>query len=282
MRVVLFGATGMVGHGVLTTLFEDPTVTEITAIVRRSTGRSHPKLREVIHQGFQDLHELESIFAGAHATVFCLGVPSLGLSELEYTRITRDIAVAAAAAALRGNPGSLFVYVSANRADSTSKTMWIRVKGRAEEAIAAIHPRAFFLRPGLIRPSRGARPSTRGQRVVYRILKPFFPLLARRWPAVVTSTREMALATLEILHAPETLPRRLGNTAINELAVPGARRPRTEVGVQLGLVPTVDQPLSRSWLTPPFLSQCSRRRRNDPDVRNDSDVRGCSDRMTSR
>ncbi|MBW8705452.1 hypothetical protein MBT84_38200 [Streptomyces sp. MBT84] len=224
MRVVLFGATGMVGHGVLTALFEDPTVTGITAILRRSTGRSHPKLREVIHRDFHDFGELESIFAEAHATVFCLGVPSLGLSELEYTCITRDFAVAAATAALRGNPGSLFVYVSANRADSTSKTMWIRVKGRAEEAIAAIHPRAFFLRPGLIRPSRGARPSTRGQRMVYRILKPFFPLLARRWPAAVTSTSEMAFATLEILHAPKALPRRLDNTTINEIAVSGARR----------------------------------------------------------
>ncbi|MGW3851682.1 hypothetical protein [Streptomyces fagopyri] len=70
--MVLFGATGMVGHGVLTALFEDPAVTGITAVVRRSTGRSHPKLREVVHQDFQNLRELESIFAGAHATVFCL------------------------------------------------------------------------------------------------------------------------------------------------------------------------------------------------------------------
>ena len=224
MRVVLFGATGMVGHGVLTALLEDPTITKVTAVLRRGTGRSHPKLREVIHHDFRDFRVLEPTFAGARATLFCLGVPSTGLSEPEYTRITQDFAVAAATASLRANPESLFVYVSANRADSTSRTMWIRVKGRAEEAIAAVHPRAFFLRPGLIRPSRGARPSTRAQRAVYAILKPFLPLLARRWPAAVTSTDEMAFATLEILHAPETVPRRLGNTTINAIAVPGARR----------------------------------------------------------
>jgi nucleoside-diphosphate-sugar epimerase len=81
MRVVLFGATGMVGHGTLTALLEDPAVTAVTAILRRTTGRSHPKLREVIHQNFLDFHQLESTFADAHATVFCLGVPSTGLSE---------------------------------------------------------------------------------------------------------------------------------------------------------------------------------------------------------
>jgi uncharacterized protein YbjT (DUF2867 family) len=229
MRVVLFGATGMVGHGVLTALLEDPAVTGVTAVLRRTTGRSHPKLREVIHSDFRDFRELEATFADAHATVFCLGVPSAGLSEREYTRITQDFAVAAATTALRANPKSLFLYVSANRADRTSKTMWIRVKGRAEDAIAAAHPRAYFLRPGLIRPSRGARPSTRAQRIVYGILKPFFPLLGRRWPAAVTSTDQMAFATLEILHTPETVPRRLGNTTINEIAVPGSRRVTAEL-----------------------------------------------------
>jgi uncharacterized protein YbjT (DUF2867 family) len=224
MRVVLFGATGMVGHGVLTALLEDPGVTGVTAVLRRPTGRSRPKLREVVHQDFRDLRGLDATFASAHATVFCLGVPSTGLSEREYTRITQDFAVAAATVALRANPTSLFVYVSANRADPTSKTMWIRVKGRAEEAIAAAHPGAYFLRPGLIRPLRGARPSSRAQRIVYGILKPFFPLLARRWPGAVTSTDEMAFATLEILHASQAVPRRLDNTTINEVAVPGSRR----------------------------------------------------------
>jgi len=120
MRVVLFGATGMVGH----------------------------------------LRDLEPAFAAAHATVFCLGVPSTGLSESEYTRITQDFAVTAASAARHGNPGSLFVYVSANRADSTSRTMWIRVKSRAEEAITAIHPAGTTCNPREVRgprPGRSAR-----------------------------------------------------------------------------------------------------------------------------
>ena len=94
MHVVLFGATGMVGHGVLTALLEDPAVTRVTALSRRKTGRAHPKLHEVIHQDFTNYRGLDSVFADAHATLFCLGTSSAGLTEQEYARITRDFAVA--------------------------------------------------------------------------------------------------------------------------------------------------------------------------------------------
>ncbi|BEL05241.1 epimerase [Actinoplanes sichuanensis] len=224
MRVVLFGATGMVGHGVLTALLEDPTITGVVSVSRRVTGRSHPKLKEVLHRDFLDYRELDAEFAAAHATLFCLGTPSVGKTEPEYTRITRDYAVAAAAAALRNNPDSVFGYVSANRADSTSRTMWIRVKGRAEENLAALHPRAFFLRPGFIRPCRGARPATRAQRVVYAVLTPFHPLLKLLFPTGVTTTDAIAHTMLELIHAPESLPRRLDNTLINQIAERGAAR----------------------------------------------------------
>lgn len=233
MRVVLFGATGMVGHGVLTALLEDPAITGVVSVSRRLTGRSHPKLREILHRDFTDYRTLGAEFAGAHATLFCLGTPSAGKTEPEYTRITRDYAVAAATAALRGNPESLFAYVSASRADSTSRTMWIRVKGRAEDSLAAVHPRAFLVRPGFIRPCRGARPSTRAQRAVYAVLTPCYPLLKRLFPAGVTTTDAIAYTMLELIHAPETVPRRLGNTLINEISHRGAarvtsgRRPRS-------------------------------------------------------
>ncbi|GIE29604.1 epimerase [Actinoplanes italicus] len=212
MQVVLFGATGMVGHGVLTALLEDPAIAGVTAVSRRRSGRSHPKLHEVIHTDFADYRHLASVFASAQATI-CLGTPSTGKSEAEYTRITRDYAVAAATA----GPGGLFVYVSANRADSTSRTMWIRVKGRAEEALSAVHPRVFLVRPGLIRPCRGARPATRAQRIVYAVLTPFHPLLKRLFPRQVTTTDAIGQAVLRILHAPQTVPRALDNTLINQL-----------------------------------------------------------------
>jgi uncharacterized protein YbjT (DUF2867 family) len=224
MNVVLFGATGMVGHGVLTALLEDPAVTRVTAVSRRASGRSHPKLHEVIHTGFTDYRGLESVFASAQATLFCLGTPSAGLSEAQYTRITRDYAVAAATA----GPGALFVYVSANRADSASRTMWIRVKGRAEEALAAAHPSVFLVRPGFIRPCRGARPATRAQRAVYAVLTPFYPLLKRLFPHQVTTTDAIGQAMLQILHAPQTVPHALDNTGINEVAALRRARKRTE------------------------------------------------------
>lgn len=210
MRVVLFGATGLVGHGVLTALLEDPAVTSVTAISRRTTGRTHPRLHEIIHRDFTDYRGLEPLFASADATLWCLGTPSAGRSEAEYSRITVDFPVAAAAMSARP-----FVYVSAQRADSTSRTMWIRVKGHAEEALP---PQTFLVRPGLIRPSRGARPATRAQRVTYQILTPFFPLLSRLFPTAVTSTDAIARTMLKILHAPDTVPRRLDSTLINEVA----------------------------------------------------------------
>jgi uncharacterized protein YbjT (DUF2867 family) len=224
MQVVLFGATGMVGHGVLTALLEDPSVEGVTAISRRRSRRSHPKLREVLHQDFARYDELDEVFGAADATLFCLGTPSVGLSEPQYTRITRDYAVAAAEAARRCNPEGLFVYISANRADSASRTMWIRVKGRAEQALTAVHSRVFLLRPGFIRPCRGARPATRRQRVAYAVLTPFYPLIRRLYPGQVTTTDAIAYAILEVLHAPETVPRKLDNPAINEHATRGIKR----------------------------------------------------------
>jgi uncharacterized protein YbjT (DUF2867 family) len=224
VQVVLLGATGMVGHGVLTALLEDPAIKGVTAVSRRTSGRFHPKLREKIHRDFTDFRDLNTIFGTADATLFCLGTPSAGLQEQEYTRITKDYAVAAATVAQRENPDSLFVYVSANRADSASRTMWIRVKGRAEDALAAVHPHAYFIRPGFIRPCRGARPATRGQRAIYAVLTPLYPFLTRLFPAGVTTTDAIAYATIEVLHAPETVARKLDNTQINQIAVRGAGR----------------------------------------------------------
>jgi uncharacterized protein YbjT (DUF2867 family) len=224
MRVVLFGATGMVGHGVLTALLEDPSVDGVTAISRRHSGRSHPQLREVLHYDFAGYDGLDEVFAAADATIFCLGTPSVGLSEPQYTRITQDYAVAAAEAARRNNPDGLFVYISANRADSASRTMWIRVKGRAEQALKAAHSRVVLVRPGFIRPCRGARPANRGQRVAYAVLTPFYPLIRRLYPGQVTTTDAIAYAILEVLHAPDTVPRELDNPAINEVAVRGIER----------------------------------------------------------
>jgi uncharacterized protein YbjT (DUF2867 family) len=233
MRVVLFGSTGMVGHGVLTALLEDPSVEAVTAISRRRSGRSHPKLREILHKDFTRYDELDEVFAAADATLFCLGTPSIGLNESQYTRITQDFAVAAAETARRNNPDGLFVAISANRADSASRTMWIRVKGRAEESLTAAHPRVFLLRPGFIRPCRGARPATRGQRIAYTVLTPFYPLIKRLYPPQVTTTDASAYAIIEVLHAAETVPRTLDNVAINEVAARPLSRRRAEPGQAL-------------------------------------------------
>lgn len=227
MRVILFGATGMVGHGVLTALLEDPQITGVTAASGRPTGRDHAKLREIRHRDFTDYRELGDVFGAADAVLYCLGTPSVCLTEPAYARITRGYAVAAAEAAQRANPGVLFVYVSANRADSASPTMWIRVKGRAEEALQALDIKVVVMRPGLIRPRRGARPATRKQRVAYALLSPFYPLLKLLFPAQTPTTDAIGYAMLEVLHAPAAAPQCLDNTQINRFAgLRSARQPR--------------------------------------------------------
>jgi uncharacterized protein YbjT (DUF2867 family) len=224
MHVVLFGATGMVGHGALTALLEDPQITGVTALTRRPTGRDHPKLSEIRHHDFTDYRELGNVFGEADATLFCLGSPSVGLTEPAYARITVDYAVAAAEAARRANPEGLFVYVSANRADSASRIMWIRVKGRAEEALQALSRTVVVMRPGFIRPRRGARPATRKQRVAYALLSPFYPLLRLAFPAQTTTTDAIGYAMIEVLHAPAAAPHCLDNAQINHFADRGRRR----------------------------------------------------------
>jgi hypothetical protein len=97
-------------------------------------------------------------------------------------------------------------------------------QGVSDEALTALHPRVFLIRPGFIRPCRGARPATRGQRAAYALLMPFYPLITRLYPGRVTTTDAIAYAILEVRHAPETVPRRLGNPAIGQVAVRGFER----------------------------------------------------------
>jgi uncharacterized protein YbjT (DUF2867 family) len=137
MKVLLFGATGMVGQGVLRECLLDPGVASVLAVVRKATGQRHEKLSELVVQDFFDFSAVESDLAGYDTCFFCLGVTSAGLTEDEYRRVTHDVTVAAAGAVLRANPGLTFVFVSGAGADSTESdpVMWKRIKGKAENAV---------------------------------------------------------------------------------------------------------------------------------------------------
>src|SRR5580704_10903248 len=137
MKVLLFGATGMVGQGVLRECLLDPDVESVVSIGRGATGRQHPKLRELLHANFLDFSAIENQLSGFDACFFCLGVSSVGMREEDYRRITYDFAMAAARTLARLNPNMTFVYVSGTGTDSSEhgRTMWARVKGQTENAL---------------------------------------------------------------------------------------------------------------------------------------------------
>jgi uncharacterized protein YbjT (DUF2867 family) len=134
-KVLLFGASGMIGQGVLLECLDAPDVSSVRAIGRSPTSASHAKLEEVSHSDFLDLSALAGRLSGFDTCFFCLGVSSAGMSEADYTRVTHDFAVAVAKAVLRESPSVVFCFVSGAGTDSTEKgrSMWACVKGKTEE-----------------------------------------------------------------------------------------------------------------------------------------------------
>lgn len=201
MKVILFGATGMVGQGVLKAALDDPGVERVLAVGRSPLGQTHDKLRELVHRDFKDYGAVAGELAGYDACLFCLGVSAGGMSEAEYTAITYDVTIAAAKAVLAANPGSTFLYVSGAGTDSSEKgrVMWARVKGRTENALLAMPFKgAYMLRPGIIQPMDGIVSKTPAYRTMYSLLGWLFPLFKWVAPRHVTTTRELGRAMLSI------------------------------------------------------------------------------------
>jgi uncharacterized protein YbjT (DUF2867 family) len=196
VKVILFGASGMVGQGVLRECLLDEGVTAIVSIVRRPTGvPANPKLTEIVHADFTDFSGIEA--ADVDACFFCLGVTSAGLNEAAYRAITYDITLAAANHLLAAAPNMTFVYISGQSTDTHGRAMWARVKGETEDALIALSPNAYAFRPGFIRPMHGERSSTRLYRLVYAVAKPFGPVIARARGSV-TSTVAIGRAMLSV------------------------------------------------------------------------------------
>ncbi|WP_422735964.1 NAD-dependent epimerase/dehydratase family protein [Micromonospora sp. WMMD729] len=212
MRVVVFGATGMVGQGVLRECLLADDVREVLTIGRRPTGRQDPKLREVTVADVGDLESVRAELTGIDACFYCLGVSSLGLDEATYTRVSYDYPLAAARLLAEVSPQVTFVYVSGVGTDSTGqgRVMWARVKGRAENAIMELLPNGYAARPGFIQPTYGSVSRTRAYRIGYAVTRPLFPVLRRLLPNQVTTTDGIGRAMLRV--AREGAPTRvLGN-----------------------------------------------------------------------
>ncbi|MEV7320590.1 epimerase [Streptomyces sp. NPDC093970] len=221
MNVVVFGASGMVGQGVLRACLLDPAVDGVLAVVRRPLGVSHRKLTEIVHDDFSDLSAVGDRLTGLDACFYCLGVSSAGMSEADYTRVTHDFALAAARALVTAGAGPefTFVYVSGEGTDSTGqgRTMWARVKGRTENELLALPVSAFMLRPGYIQPRHGAVSRTRSYRVLYSLTSWLYPVLHRLAPAHTTTTDHLARTMLALTRPGVTGSRILDSEDINHL-----------------------------------------------------------------
>lgn len=210
MKVILFGATGMVGQGVLRECVLDPDVETVVSVVRRQTspmlGRKSDKVREVVAENFFDLTRIEGTLVDFDACFFCAGVSSVGMKEDEYRRVTFDLTLAVARTLLRLNPttargGMTFVYVSGAGTDSSEKgrVMWARVKGATENALLEMaFKAAYVFRPGLIVPMQGIQSKTKLYRSIYAAMRPVLPLLLRLFPRSVTTSEQVGRAMLAV------------------------------------------------------------------------------------
>jgi uncharacterized protein YbjT (DUF2867 family) len=194
MKVILFGATGMVGQGVLRECLLDDAVERVLAVGRNSTGRTHPKLHELVRKDLFDFGTADADLQGYDACFFCLGVSSAGMSEPDYTRLTFDLTLGWGRVLARINPAMTFVYVSG--AGTGGKSMWAQVKGRTEAALLALFPSAYMVRLSALRAMHGEVSKTRGTRIMYGALRPFLPLVRAIAPGAVISTEELGRAMI--------------------------------------------------------------------------------------
>ena len=201
MKVLLFGATGMVGQGVLIECLQAADVSLVQSVGRTALDQQHPKLRDVVHKDLLDYSAVEPQLEGFDACFFCLGVTSAGKTEADYSHLTYDITLAAATTLARLNPQMTFVYVSGAGTDSTEKgrSVWARVKGRTENALLKLpFKAAYMFRPGIIQPLHGVRSKTASYQLIYTISRPLLPLLRALMPSMILTTEVMGQAMLAV------------------------------------------------------------------------------------
>ncbi len=214
MKVILFGASGMIGQGVLRECLGSPLVDRILVVGRTTVGVEDPKLRELVHPDLMQLDGVSWALAGYDACFFALGVSSGGMKPEEYERITYELTLSVARRLAELNPGMIFTYVSGAGTDSSEKgrTFWARVKGKTENALLRVPFRAaYMLRPGLIQPVDGAVSRTPAYRVLYTLLGPLLPTLHTLFPRHIVTTAE--LGQVMLLLAKKGYPRQILETA---------------------------------------------------------------------
>jgi len=199
IRAIIFGATGMVGEGVLHECLKSPQVESVLVVGRRPCEVTDDKLTELSHKDFFDYSAIEAKLKGYNACFFCLGVSSIGMKEEEYNRLTFDLTLAAGSTLSKLNPDMTFCYVSGTGTDSSEKgkMMWARVKGKTENDLLKLRFKdAYMFRPGFIRPVKGMKRTMRFS----AILSPVYPALKLLFPGSVCTLEDLGRA---MIHAVE-------------------------------------------------------------------------------
>ena len=197
IKAIVTGVTGMVGEGVMHECLLHPDVEQVLIINRKSSGVSHPKLKEIIHSNFFDLSAIEEQLKNYNACYFCLGVTSVGLKEPEYKKLTYDLTMHVATTLSKLNPDMTFCYVSGASTDSTEKgkSMWARVKGKTENDLMKLpFKKAYMFRPGYMHPTPGLKNTLK----YYAYVSWLYPLFRVAFPGVVSTLKELGVAMINV------------------------------------------------------------------------------------
>ena len=216
MRILIAGATGLVGQGVLHETLCHPGIDRIGLLGRRSAGRADPRIDELWVPGFDALHGVAGRLGGWDACFYCAGAPPVGTPEATYRHVTLDLTLRVARAYAERNPQGRFLYVSGAHADPASRLMPMRVKGETEVALQALPITTVMLRPGGVQPAHGERSPHAWMRPFYAVGAPLMGLGVRLLPSVMTSTAAMGRALLA-LAAMDAPPPVVENAGINRL-----------------------------------------------------------------
>jgi uncharacterized protein YbjT (DUF2867 family) len=195
LSVIITGATGMVGEGVLIECLEHPDINEVLMVNRRSFNLKHPKLKECIMTDFINPDGVDDQLKGYDACFYCAGISSVGLTESEYRYVTFDTTVSFARKMASLNPDMIFIYVSGSLTDSSEngRIMWARVKGKTENALMKLpFKKVYNFRPGFMKP----RPEKKNVKGYYKIIGRFYPLFRLFFPNHVSTMREVGLAMI--------------------------------------------------------------------------------------
>ncbi len=201
-KVIITGATGMVGKGVLLECLDHQAISEVMVIGRSNVGISHPKLKELLHHDFTNFEDVSNRLTGYDACFFCMGISAARIKEEKYKLITYDYTLSLARTLLKNNHEMTFTYVSGQGTDSTEKgrIMWARVKGRTENDLLNLgFKQAFMFRPGAIIPLRGIKSKTKS----YQFLYDYFMWLVKGIklfsPNSVVNTTQIGVAMINVM-----------------------------------------------------------------------------------